>query len=186
MKAIILVAATVLTSLSFASETFKIDTGHSAVSFAVSHMQVSTAKGRFNDFEGTVVYSADNPAQSKFEMTIKIESVDTASERRDKHLRSPDFFNAKQFPTATFTSTKVEKNGEGLKITGDFTLMGITKSISFDVPRIATGANPRGEKLLGFDAQTVIKRSDFGMNTYLKEGAIGDEVILEINVEAGV
>lgn len=184
-KTLLFVALTTISTLGFSADTYQIDAGHSAVLFAVDHMNVSTSRGRFNDFEGKITYDAAKPEASSFEMTIKIGSIDTYSERRDKHLRSPDFFNANQFPTASFTSSSVKKGSNGeLHVTGTFKMLGVEKELTWVISKIRTGKSPRGTKLLGADGQVTIKRSEFGMSTYLKDGAIGDEVTITVNLEA--
>ena len=102
-----------------AGEVFDVDAGHSAVIFAIKHMNVSYAYGRFNAFEGKIDYNEANPSASTFELTIDVASIDTYSERRDKHLRSTDFFSATQFPKIVFKSSKVEASGNNFKVSGN-------------------------------------------------------------------
>src|SRR4029077_12552742 len=99
-----------------AADTFKIDAVHSFVVFSVQHLGIANTYGRFNDISGTVVFDKDNPSKSSVELSVPIESLDTHNSIRDKSLKSPDFFDAKQFPTLTFKSTKVEGSGGMLKV----------------------------------------------------------------------
>lgn len=124
-------------------------------------------------------------SKSKIELEVQTASVDTANSKRDQHLRSPDFFNAKQFPVITFTSTKVsEKAGQEnmLEVTGDFELHGVKKSISVDVEMTGTGKHPRAGELIGFETTFAIKRSDFGMNYELKN--VSDDIRITVSIEA--
>ncbi len=168
----------------WAGETYEIDATHSAILFAIKHFNVSMAHGRFNDFEGTIQYDPESSAATDVVLNIKTESIDTGNERRDKHLRSPDFFNANQFGTVSFKSTKIEKTGEkSMNITGDLTILGITKSVTVAVEEVGAGKSPRGSFLRGFQGTAQIKRSDFNMNYGIEQGALSDEVQLSFSFE---
>jgi polyisoprenoid-binding protein YceI len=161
---------------------YKVDPAHSAAFFEVGHLGgVSRFMGRFNDISGDLV--VDAPEKSKISVTIKTDSVDTKVEALDKHLKSPDFFNAVQFPTMTFTSTavKFEANGEG-SIGGNLSLHGVTKPVTFKLKQVGSGKGMKGEQRVGYVATATIKRTDFGMN-YGVPGAATDEVDLRINIE---
>ena len=106
--------AALLTVTAARAETFAIDTAHSAVTFKVQHNGISSVVGRFNEFDGTIVYDKADPSKTQVDFTVKTASVDTGNAKRDQHLEGPDFFNAKQFPVATFKSTKVEADGDKL------------------------------------------------------------------------
>ncbi|MCA9250732.1 MAG: YceI family protein, partial [Phycisphaerales bacterium] len=126
---------------------------------------------------------ADNPADSSFDVVIKTESVDTNNKKRDGHLKSPDFFNAREFPTISFKSTKVEKGEKDtLKVTGDLTCHGVTKSITIDVVQTGAASGPQGESK-GIEAIFTIKRSEFGMEYGLE--ALGDDVRVIVALEGG-
>ena len=144
MKPSKLFLAITLGSLGMAAQadTFKIDPVESSVVFSVMTLGLSNFHGRFNDISGTVVLDKADPSKSSFDITIPVESVDTKNEKRDQHLKSPDFFNAKQFPVMTFKSKKVEGSGNSFTVTGDFSLHGVTQaSDSGDQERLA---RPRG------------------------------------------
>lgn len=167
-----------------AAETFKVDATHSSVVFRVKHMGVSYTYGRFNDVAGAFSIDEGHPAESGFDITVKSASIDTESDSRDNHLRSPDFFNVKQFPEITFKSKSVKKSGEIYKVTGDLTLLGVTKSITIDVEHIGTAEHPRsGNAISGVETVFTIKRSDYGMTYGL--GGVGDEVKLMVSLEGG-
>src|SRR5947199_2429672 len=113
------------------ADDFTVDAMHSSVTFKISHLGLSWVHGRFDAFSGGFTLDADYSGKNSFAMTIKTESVDTNNQKRDDHLRSPDFFNAKQFPAITFKSTAVKPVQNGYQVTGDFTLHGVTKPVTF-------------------------------------------------------
>jgi polyisoprenoid-binding protein YceI len=170
-----------------AAETWVIDTSHSSVSFEVRHF-FSMVPGRFGEYEGMIQFDPDKPTEASVEATIQMASVDTDNEKRDEHLRSPDFFDVDSHPTMTFKSKKVEKQGEALKVTGDLTLHGVTKEVVLDVNFLGAMASPWGGNVAGFTASTKIDRKDFGIvwNKTLDAGGtlLGDEVAIQINIEA--
>jgi polyisoprenoid-binding protein YceI len=164
-----------------AADTFKVDPVHSFVLFSVQHLGVANTYGRFNDISGTVVFDKDNPSKSSVELSVPIESLDTNNSIRERSLKSPDFFNVKQFPTMTFKSTKVEGSGETLKVSGDITIHGVTKSLTVDFKKGGEGKGVFGEWRGGGETRFTIKRSDFGMNFEL--GEVGDEVTIILSLE---
>lgn len=168
-----------------AAQTYTIDAAHSSVGFSIRHI-VSRTTGKFNDVKGTIVYDAENPANSSVEAVIQIASIDTDNERRDNHLRSADFFDAEKYPTMTFKSSKVEKKGEVLNVTGDLTLHGVTKRVVLPVEILGVGTHPMTKAAVaGFEANLTIKRSDFGVNTWTDAaGVLGDEVRVTLLIEA--
>src|SRR5438309_11525612 len=110
-----------------AADTFKVDPVHTFVLFSVQHLGIANTYGRFNDVSGTVVFDKDDPSKSSVELSVKTESLDTHDPKRDQHLKSPDFFNAKQFPAITFKSNKVAASSDTYKISGDVTLHGVNR-----------------------------------------------------------
>lgn len=161
---------------------WKIDAVHSAVLFKVKHVGTSWSFGRFNEISGEITYDEAKPENSKVSVSIDPNSIDTNNKKRDDHLRSPDFFSVKEFPKATFTSTKVAKSGDKLSVTGDLTLHGVTKSITFTAEKVGSSDIPQmGGPRTGFYAETTLKRSDFGMKGMLE--GIGDEVTLTLSLE---
>jgi len=180
-------AGAALSASAFASTapagTYKIDPAHSVAYFEIGHLGgVSRFMARFNDINGDLV--VDSPEKSKIKVEIKTDSIDSKHEGLDKHLKSPDFFSAVQFPMLQFTSTAVTLNaaGEGT-VTGNLNLRGVTKPVTFKLKQIGSGKGMKGETRVGYVASGAIKRTDFGMG-YGVPGAATDEVDLRINIEA--
>jgi len=167
-----------------AQDTYKIDSVHSEVSFKIRHLLAKTS-GRFTKFAGTIKVDTADITKSSVEVNIEAASINTDNEGRDKHLRGADFFDVEKFPTITFKSTSVKEVAKGkLEITGDFTMHGVTKRITFPITNAGTqpGMQP-GVTVAGFiDGALTINRNDFGIKTY--PGALGDEVAIAINIEA--
>ena len=168
--------------------TYTLDKSHSTVGFVVRHLMVSKVRGSFGDFEGTITV-AEEPSQSGVTATIQTATVDTRDEQRDGHLKSPDFFDAAQFPTMSFASTKVVPvRGSDWKVEGDLTIRGVTKPVVLDVEFNGAGGDPYGGKRFGFSASTEIDRDEFGMtfNMALETGGVmvSKNVRIEIEGEA--
>ncbi len=168
---------------------YAIDPAHSQVDFGIKHMGISTVHGRFAIKEGTVDLDPQNVTDSSVVATIDVTSVDTGVAQRDGHLRSPDFFDTAKFPTATFKSTKIVKNGEGYDVVGDLTLHGVTKPVTLhlDAPsKEQVGMDKMPHR--GFTATTTLHRKDFGLtwNGTLQSGdaMLGDDVKMEFDIEA--
>lgn len=172
-----------LTAGSALAETYKFDKQgqHAFIEFRIQHLGYSWVYGSFKDFDGSFTYDAKDPAKDKVEVTIKTGSIDTNHAERDKHLRSGDFLNAAKFPEAKFVSTEVKKEGEIYKITGDFTLNGVTKPITLDAKLMGEGKDPWGGYRAGFEAQGNIKLKDFNIKSDL--GPKSQEAELLISVE---
>src|SRR6266404_4848712 len=164
-----------------AADTFKLDPVHSFVLFSVQHLGIANTYGRFNDISGTVVFDKDNPSKSSVELSVPVESLDTHNSIRERSLKSPDFFDAKQFPTMTFKSTKVEGSGETLKVSGDLTIRGVTRPQTVDFKKGGEGKGVFGEWRGGGETRFTVKRSDFGMTFEL--GEVGDEVTIILSLE---
>ena len=160
--------------------TYAIDPVHSCVSFKIGHLGLSNVHGRFNDLGGNFAIDPD-AGKCSFEVTIKAESVDTNNKQRDTHLRSPDFFNAKQFPTITFKSTSAKRVEGGYEVAGMLTLHGVTKPLTLVLKGGRTAEFPRGVQRTGYSGEFTIKRSDFGMDKMLE--AIGDDIQVQISFE---
>lgn len=170
--------------------TLTIDPAHSVIEFAVKHMMFTTAKGRFQDFAGTITFDEQHIENSSVEVTIQTSSVNTNTEDRDAHLRSADFFDAEQYPEATFRSTRVQsKGGNDFTITGDLTIKDVTKEVTLDATYQGSGKNPWGMEVAGFEARTSFNRKDFGLvwNQALESGGVlvSDEVKLSFEIQAG-
>lgn len=173
-----------------AGGTYNFDKAHSAIGFRVKHMGLVDVPGYFRDFSGAINYDTKDVTKSTVEFTAKMESVDTRVEGRDKHLRSADFFEVEKFPEMTFKSTKVEKKGNNLSVTGDLTMKGVTKQITFPVTVAGFVKDQRGGTKMGAVAETTINRRDFGVNYggNLPNGTpmLSDEVKVVLNIEANM
>ncbi len=169
-----------------AATKFEIDASHSAIFFRLDHLGVSAAYGRFNVFKGSFALDGDNVAASSVSVEVDASSVDTGHEGRDKHLMSPDFFNAGEHKTITFTSTRVSKttSPKHFDVTGKLTLRGVTKEVTIRMEKI--GEKDLGERFgyrAGFEGTLRIKRTDFGMGWGVDKGMLGDEVKLTLAFE---
>lgn len=165
-----------------AGETWQVDPAHSFVMFRIKHLGAAWVYGRFNQFAGTIVHDPDDPAKSSVEVTVQTPSVDTAVEARDKHLRSPDFFGVAKHAAMSLKSTAVKPTGKGAwDVTGDLTLLGVTRRIMVPVRLVGQGKDRDGKPIVGLEVQFSIKRSDYGM-THLV-GPVGDEVHITLAVE---
>jgi polyisoprenoid-binding protein YceI len=183
MKKLLVVAALLAASPALA-DAYKVDPAHSASTFAVKHMLISTVRGEFTKTEGNVTIDPADVTKSSVEATIDAASVNTRDEKRDGHLKSPDFFDVAKFPKITFKSTKVEKAGEGkLKVTGDLTMHGVTKAVVLDVTGpSAEVKDPYGNLRRGLSATTTVNRKDFGVS-YGPDAVVSDAVAITIDAE---
>lgn len=168
-------------SAAFAADEYVYDPIHSSITFKARHLDVSWIHGRFNEASGKFSIDREDPTKSTFELSIVAASVDTNQKMRDEHLRQPDYFDVKQFPTIDFKSTSVKVVKGGYEVTGDFTMHGKTKSVTF----VMTGgkeATFMGKKIVGFSIEFKVKRSDFGFDPKAI-GPIGDEALIYIDCE---
>lgn len=170
--------------------TWEIDPAHSTVGFSVRHMMVSNVRGQFNKFSGSVEVDPANLAGAKVQATIDVASVDTRNEKRDEHLKSPDFFDAAKFPQITFVSKKIEAAGDKKwKVTGALTMHGVTKDVVLDVEGPAGEVkDPMGNTRTGASATATVNRKDFGISfsKTLETGGVmvGDEITVSLEIEA--
>lgn len=165
---------------------YKIDLSHSKVGFEIAHLVIATVDGKFTDFEGMIVIDP-KLEKSKVDINIKAASINTANEERDKHLKSPDFFDTVKFEKVTFKSKKVEGTPEALKISGDLTMHGITKSVILEAKYTGSVKDPWGNERIAFKASTKVNRKDFGLtwNKAVEAGpVVGEEVSIDIRLEA--
>jgi polyisoprenoid-binding protein YceI len=179
------VAAAVLTlagAAVAAPVTYKVDGAHSFVVFKVVHLNVANAYGRFNDVTGTVVADEEAPEKGSIDIQIKAESIDTGNEKRDQHLKGPDFLNTQQFPMVTFKSKSIKKTSDKeYEVTGDLSMHGVTKPVTAKLVKIGEGKGMRGEYRAGAEARFQVKRSEFGI-TYMPEG-LSEEVDVIVALE---
>ena len=167
--------------------TWKLDSDHAHVEFAVRHLMISKVKGQFTRVDGTLRMDREDPTTARLDVEIDAASVDTRVEQRDEHLRSPDFLDAARFPVLTFHSKRVERSGENLlRVTGELTIRDVTRDVVLDVTERGGVTDPWGGERVGYEARTKIDRKDFGLtwNQALEAGGVlvGDEV--EITLEA--
>ena len=165
-----------------------IDSAHSEINFSTRHMMISTVRGRFEKFSGSVNFDEITPANSTVDVQIEAASVNTKEAQRDGHLKSPDFFDAAKYPYLTFKSKRVKvMDSQRAKLTGDLTIRDITKEVVLDVEYAGQAKNPWGKTSAGFSAQTKINREDWGLtwNQTLETGGmlVGKEINISIDVE---
>jgi polyisoprenoid-binding protein YceI len=166
-----------------------IDKVHTHVGFSVKHMMVSTVRGQFREYRGTLRLDPKDFARSSFEGEIDVASIDTGVVDRDNHLRSNDFFDAPNHPKIAFKSTRIERKDEGqYQVHGDISIRGVTRPITLDVEFLGTSKNPYGKTVAGLSAHGTLNRKDFGVsfNALLETGgvAVGEKVKLEVELEA--
>jgi polyisoprenoid-binding protein YceI len=175
-------ALTALASRAQAADNYKIDPVHSSVVFKIDHFGVAPFYGRFNQPTGTIALDKADASKSSFTFELKTENVDTGNEKRDAHLKSPDFFDAKQFPTISFKSKSVKADGDKYAVTGDLTMHGVTKEITLTLNKVAEKDTGKMGYRTGWTTETTLKRSDYGMSGMV--GPLGDEVTIIIALEA--
>lgn len=187
--------AVLLVSQSVFAADYVLDTSHSSVGFVARHL-VSKVSGQFDKFDGKFSYDPKKVEDTKVTATVEANSINTREKKRDDHLKSDDFFAVKKFPKLTFVSTKVKSDGktsEGepkFKMSGDLTMRGVTKPVTFDVVSTGEMEDPfaKGSRRVGFTATTKVNRKDFGINwskVFDNGGvAVGDEVVINLAVEA--
>lgn len=188
LKSLALALSLAASPLAFASSAiaadYQVDAGHSAVNFKLSYANVSTFWGRFNKFDGRFSFDAADLSKAKVEIGIEADSVFTADKKRDDHLRSPDFFSAKQFPKITFTSTSVKAGSKAgtFVASGNLTLRGVTKPVTVELVKTGEGKDGYGKERIGFEATFTINRLDFGVN-FAPDG-LGKDVTVVVAISA--
>lgn len=165
-----------------------IDVSHSGIQFSVKHLGISTARGTFTSFTGTIDADEQNPTAAKVDVQIETASINTRDEKRDAHLRSPDFFDVDTYPTLTFKSTRVEQlDASNGKLYGDLTIKDITKPVVLNFEFAGLAKSPWGTTSAGFSAETKINRKDWNLNwnVALEAGGwlVGEEVKIAIELE---
>ncbi len=187
MKTALFAAAIALTATGVAAapEKYTLDASHSQVMFTYDHLGYSTTYNMFSGWEGEIMFDAEDPAASSVDVSIPLSSFYTGWEERIEHFMGEEFFGAKEGDMITFKSTAIEVTGDDEAIiTGDLTINGITKSVQLETELNQKGTHPmQNKEWLGFDAETKIKRSDFGLDKFVPN--IGDELDVEISIEAG-
>jgi polyisoprenoid-binding protein YceI len=178
----------VTTAIATTTTTYSIDKAHSELTFQVRHL-LTKVRGRFSDFSGTIEYDEENPERSQVNVEVQAASIDTNERDRDVHLRSADFFDVEKMPALTFRSTGIQRTSDGtFAVTGDLTIHGVTRSVSFDAFLLGKAKDPWGNERIAFEAETTINRKDFGLtwNAALETGGflVGDEVTISVSVQA--
>jgi polyisoprenoid-binding protein YceI len=172
-----------------ATTTWNLDPAHSTAEFKVKHMMISWVKGKFTGLSGALTLHETDHSYSSVEATIDVSSIDTGADQRDGHLKSADFFDAEQFPTLSFKSTTIEPKGKGeLSVTGELTMHGVTKTVTFGVEELSEPAkDPWGNQRIGLVATTKVNRKDFGLswNASLETGGVlvGEDVTITLDVQ---
>jgi polyisoprenoid-binding protein YceI len=170
------------------ARTFTIDKTHSEIQFQVRHL-VGKVRGRFGDFEGTILADEQDPARSSVTVSVKAASIDTNQADRDAHLRSADFFDVERFPTLSFVSASVTPaGGNTFTVTGDLTIHGVTNRVSVPVTFLGKARDPWGNERAGFESEFTVNRKDYGLtwNAALETGGllVGEEVTISLTFEA--
>ncbi len=172
-----------------ATGTYTIDPSHSRIGFVARHAMVTKVRGSFNQFEGSGYFDAENPSNSRVQLTIQAASIDTRNADRDAHLRSNDFFDMETYPEITFSSTSVEPVGtDTYRVTGDLTIKGVTRPVTVEFEYTGAATDPFGNQRIGFEGSTTVNRKDWGVNwnAALEAGGVlvSEKVVLEFEVSA--
>ena len=168
---------------------YTLDPSHSRLGFVARHAMVTKVRGTFDEFAGAITLDTDNPAASKAEVTMQVASVDTRNAQRDEHLRTNDFFDAPNYPEITFASTGVSQTGtDTFDVVGDLTIKGVTKSVTVAFEFTGAATDPYGNERVGFEGQTTINRTEFGVNFNAKLDAggvlVGEKITIELEISA--
>lgn len=187
LAGIVLSTAALAAPAKYEPASYALDPMHSKVGFEIPHLIISSVEGRFNKSEGTFTL-AEPFEKSSFKASVEVASVDTGEKKRDDHLASPDFFDAKKFPKMTFESSEVKGTPESFKLIGNLTIHGVTKKVTFDSKYLGSVVDGYGNQKVAFHGTTKINRKDFGLvwSQAVEAGPIvGDEVTIILNIQAG-
>jgi len=187
-RTLIVFSALILLSLPTAAADWNIDQSHSNIGFKVSHLVISSVSGRFNDYSAMIEFDPKNPEKASVDVTVQMASIDTENEDRDKHLRSPDFFNVEEFSTMTFSSKSITMNEDNTFVmTGDLTIKGVTREVRLKGKLNGIVEDPWGKTRAGFAAKTTINRQDFNVawENKLQDGSlvVGNDVEIILDIE---
>lgn len=168
--------------------TWTLDPSHSLAEFAVKHLMFATVKGRFTKLAGTIVADPADLTSAEIAGEVEVASIDTSDTGRDEHLRSADFFDAANFPTLSFKSWRIDRDGDDFKLVGDLTIRGVTKTAIWSLTLDGQGKDPWGNERIGLTAETKVDRKEFGLtwNAALETGGVlvGDQVKIAVHIEA--
>jgi polyisoprenoid-binding protein YceI len=167
--------------------TYKIDPAHSDILFKVKHLMITNVTGSFKAFDATLTADKEDFSDAQISFTADVNSIDTRSEQRDGHLKSDDFFNAEKFPELNFISTSLNKSADGYLLKGDLTIRDITKPIELKAEYSGAMVDPWGQHKVGFEAEGILKRKEFGLSwdaiTEAGGVVVSDDVKLQLNVQ---
>jgi len=185
MKKISIFAAGLLLSATAFAQSWSIDKAHSRIGFGITHLMINEIDGDFKKFEGKISTNKPDFADASIEFSADVNSINTDIDARDKHLKSPDFFDAEKNPNLSFKSTSFKKeSGKEYKVTGDLTMHGVTKPVTLNAVLVGTTTNPMSKKeMAGFRITGSIKRSDFGIGASMPNEMLSEVVTLTANTE---
>ena len=185
MKKLHILFALMLTAGIAGAQTWSLDKSHAKLGFGVTHLMISNVEGQFTSFDSKITSSKEDFSDAVIELTADIKTINTSNADRDKHLKSPDFFDAEKFPVLTFKSKSFKKvEGKKYTLTGDLTMHGVTKPVTLDVTLNGTGIHPYTKKAIaGFKITGLIKRSDFNIGASMGAATLSDEVEITANAE---
>ena len=176
------------TAIDDISGDYTLDVSHSRLGFVARHAMVTKVRGQFGAFTGTATIDAANPTSSKVDLSIDVASIETGSADRDGHLKSADFFDVETYPTITFTSTDVKRDGDDWAVTGDLTIKDVTKPVTIEFEQTGSAVDPFGNTRVGFEGETTVNRKDWGLtwNAALETGGVlvSEKIKLEFDVSA--
>jgi polyisoprenoid-binding protein YceI len=183
-RAIALVSVVLFTAAAWAQGSqWQIDPAHTTVAFTVRHMGISNVHGRFTKVEGSATIDDSDITKSSVNVTIDVNSIDTGVQMRDNDLKSPNYFDAAQFPTITFKSKSITKNGDKLKVVGDLTIHGVTKEVTLDVDGPSAPIKQGPNQRRGLEATTTVNRKDFGVGAKAPAAMVGEDIKIQIDAE---
>lgn len=173
----------VLTKISLAADVYEFDPVHSFVQFRIKHLAISNVSGNFTNFNGILKIDPENPTKNSIEAYVTVQSINTNTPKRDIHLRSPDFFNAKYFPKVVFKSRAWKKiDSDTFEVTGDLTLHGVTRPLTVELLQTGAGEDPWGGYRIGFETSFMINRKDYKMGKM--HDSVGGQVNVTVSIEA--
>lgn len=178
VAALVVGVSTLVAGVEARAAEFTVDGAHSSVGFKIKSKETYYVNGLFGQVSGTI----STGEKAKFDLVVKAESITTGNEGRDKHLRSPDFFNVKQFPDIKFVSKEVKAKGDGFEVSGEITLLGVTKPVKVEINKVGHGKGQKGEEIVGYEASFEVDRSEFGMK--YGAGMVENKVKLTVDIAA--
>ncbi len=180
---LLLIIIFVLTKITLAADVYHFDPVHSFVQFRIKHLSISNVSGNFTDFNGTLEIDPENPTKNSIEAYVTVRSINTNTPKRDNHLRSPDFFNAKYFPKVAFKSRAWKKiDSDTFEVTGNLTLHGVTRPLTVKLLQTGAGKDPWGGYRIGFESSFTINRKDYKMGKM--DDSVGGRVNVTVSIEA--